>query len=89
MVARLPGTSANMNDPMTYDISSILTVEKYCPSFAISFAKDGGATIIIANPNPSSRMTTLSGIFYENYIADELRSKGIKLFYWKGKVLMI
>jgi len=27
----------------------------------------------------------LSGIFYENYVADELMAKGIKLFYWTGK----
>ena len=28
---------------------------------------------------------TLSGIFFENYVANELASHGIKLFYWKGK----
>ena len=28
---------------------------------------------------------TLSGIFFENYVANELTSKGIKLFYWCGK----
>jgi len=28
---------------------------------------------------------TLSGIFYENYIANELKSNDIPLFYWKGK----
>ena len=28
---------------------------------------------------------TLSGIFFENYVADELAAHGIKLFYWKGK----
>lgn len=28
---------------------------------------------------------TLSGVFFENFIANELISKGIKLFYWKGK----
>lgn len=28
---------------------------------------------------------TLSGIFYENYVACEIISKGMKLFYWKGK----
>lgn len=28
---------------------------------------------------------TLSGVFYENYVADELVSKGIELFYWTGK----
>ena len=28
---------------------------------------------------------TLSGIFFENYVACELRTRGIDLFYWKGK----
>lgn len=28
---------------------------------------------------------TLSGIFYENYVAVELMSLGYKLYYWKGK----
>ena len=28
---------------------------------------------------------TLSGIFFENYIANELASRGIKLYYWCGK----
>jgi len=28
---------------------------------------------------------TLSGIFYENYVADELSAKGVDLFYWTGK----
>lgn len=27
----------------------------------------------------------LSGIFFENFVANELTAKGIKLFYWKGK----
>ncbi len=28
---------------------------------------------------------TLSGIFFENYVADELSSHGFRLFFWKGK----
>lgn len=28
---------------------------------------------------------TLPGIFFENYVANELTAKGHKLFYWKGK----
>lgn len=28
---------------------------------------------------------TLSGIFFENYVANELIAKGHKLFYWRGK----
>lgn len=31
------------------------------------------------------KRNVLSGIFYENYVADELMAKGIKLFYWTGK----
>ncbi|MGN0603550.1 MAG: ATP-binding protein [Oscillospiraceae bacterium] len=33
----------------------------------------------------SERENTLSGIFFENYTANELIAKGHKLFYWKGK----
>ncbi len=33
----------------------------------------------------SKRENTLSGIFFENFIANELTAKGNKLFYWKGK----
>ena len=28
---------------------------------------------------------TLSGVFYESYVADELSAKEIPLFYWTGK----
>lgn len=31
------------------------------------------------------RENTLSGIFFENYVANELSARGHKLFYWKGK----
>lgn len=33
----------------------------------------------------SERENTLSGIFFENFIANELTAKGHKLFYWRGK----
>ena len=33
----------------------------------------------------SDRENKLSGIFFENYVADELIAKGNPLFYWKGK----
>ncbi len=33
----------------------------------------------------SERENTLSGIFFENFVADELIAKGIGLFYWRGK----
>ena len=31
------------------------------------------------------KRNTLSGVFYENYVADEFVMKGIPLFYWTGK----
>lgn len=33
----------------------------------------------------NQRENTLSGIFYENFVANELCAKGLKLYYWKGK----
>ncbi len=33
----------------------------------------------------NERENTLSGIFFENFIANELAAKGNSLFYWKGK----
>lgn len=33
----------------------------------------------------SERDNTLSGIFFENFVANELIAKGHKLFYWRGK----
>ncbi len=33
----------------------------------------------------SEKRNTLSGIFYENYVADEFMAKGIPLYYWVGK----
>lgn len=33
----------------------------------------------------NNRDNTLSGIFFENFIANELNAKGHKLFYWRGK----
>lgn len=33
----------------------------------------------------AERENTLTGIFFENFVANELIAKGHKLFYWKGK----
>lgn len=33
----------------------------------------------------TKRENTLSGIFFENFVASELTAKGHKLFYWRGK----
>lgn len=32
-----------------------------------------------------NKENTLSGIFYENFVANELVAKGIGLYYWRGK----
>ncbi len=34
--------------------------------------------------NPTIK-NTLSGVFFENYVANELEAKNIPLFFWKGK----
>ncbi|MBQ4510607.1 MAG: ATP-binding protein [Clostridia bacterium] len=46
-----------------------------------SYQSGINASVFISN----ERETTLSGIFFENFIANELIAKGHKLFYWKGK----
>lgn len=33
----------------------------------------------------SDRENTLSGIFFENFVANELIAKGLQLYYWRGK----
>lgn len=33
----------------------------------------------------NERENTLSGIFFENFVANELIAKGLPLFYWRGK----
>lgn len=33
----------------------------------------------------AERGNTLSGIFFENFVANELIAKELKLFYWRGK----
>lgn len=46
-----------------------------------SYQSGINATSFISN----ERENTLSGIFYENFVANELVAKGNKLFYWHGK----
>ncbi len=46
-----------------------------------SYQSGINATSFISN----DRENTLSGIFFENYVANELVAKGHKLYYWKGK----
>ena len=48
-----------------------------------SYQSDINATSFLSN----DRENVLSGIFYENFVANELKVKGHKLFYWKGKDL--
>lgn len=46
-----------------------------------SYQSGINAASFIAN----DRENTLSGIFYENFVANELCAKGLKLFYWREK----
>ncbi|MDY2575379.1 MAG: ATP-binding protein [Bacilli bacterium] len=46
-----------------------------------SYQSGVNASSFISN----ERENTLSGIFFENYVANELVAKGNNLFYWKGK----
>lgn len=47
----------------------------------ISYQSGINAASFISN----ERENTLSGIFFENFVANELIAKGHKLFYWRGK----
>lgn len=54
------------------------------------YLPDCGLFAIESKINPASfsvslKKNTLSGIFFENYVATELKARGIPLFYWKGK----
>ena len=53
------------------------------------FLADVGMFAYQSGINPSSFISgeanTLSGIFFENYVANELVAKGNSLFYWRGK----
>lgn len=46
-----------------------------------SYQSDINAASFLSN----DRENVLSGIFYENFVANELKVKGHSLFYWKGK----
>ena len=46
-----------------------------------SYQSDVNAASFLSN----DRENVLSGIFYENFVANELKVKGHGLFYWKGK----
>ncbi len=54
------------------------------------YLSDMGLFTYQSNVNPKNFLSTdgrntLSGIFFENYVAIELINYGYKLFYWKGK----
>lgn len=58
-------------------------------SFRVYLA-DMGMFSYQSGTNPASFLSddgrnALSGIFFENYVAEEFSSRGIPLFYWKGK----
>lgn len=46
-----------------------------------SYQSDINAASFLSN----DRENVLTGIFYENFVANELKVKGLSLFYWKGK----
>ena len=46
-----------------------------------SYQSGINAALFVSN----ERENTLSGIFFENFVASELIAKGHKLFYWRGK----
>lgn len=54
------------------------------------YLPDCGLFSIQSRINPASfaislKENTLSGIFFENFVATELKARNIPLFYWKGK----
>lgn len=54
------------------------------------YLPDCGLFAIQSKINPASfavslKENTLAGIFFENYVATELKARDIPLFYWKGK----
>ena len=52
-----------------------------CDIGMFSYQSGVNAASFISN----ERDNTLSGIFFENYVANELSANGLKLFYWRGK----
>ena len=66
---------------MVLSILSRFISFKYSGYFSLITSSKLFITSFVA-PNKEN---TLSGIFYENYVANELVSKGIGLYYWRGK----
>lgn len=66
--------------PLRSDSDSLFRV--YLPDCGL-FALESG--INLSSFNDSLEKNTLSGIFMENFFADELMARNIDLFYWKGK----
>ena len=52
-----------------------------CDVGMFAYQTDENPTTFISKDAQNS----LSGIFFENYVATEMVAKGLKLFYWKGK----
>lgn len=66
--------------PLCPDNESIFRI--YLPDCGL-FANQSG--INLASFQESLKNNTLSGVFMENYVACELKARGIPLFFWKGK----
>jgi len=76
----------------SFELKEKVTAPLICPNesnFRL-YLCDTGMFIYQSGINASTFLSkegrnTLSGIFFENYIANEMTARGLKLFYWKGK----
>ena len=73
-------TKERVTYPLQEDEESLFRV--YLPDCGL-FAFESGADFASFKDSLSSN--TLSGIVFENYVAEELVARGYPLFYWKGK----
>ena len=72
--------NGHITTPLTQDNSSLFRIFLGdIGMFTYQSGTDASAFI------SSDKRSTLSGIFFENYMACELVSAGVPLFYWKGK----
>ncbi len=73
-------TKEKVTLPLRSDSDSLFRI--YLPDCGLFTLESG---INLSSFNDSLEKSTLSGIFMENFFADELVARGMDLFYWKGK----
>lgn len=73
-------TKERVTLPLRSDSDSLFRI--YLPDCGLFTLESG---INLSSFNDSLEKNTLSGIFMENFFADELVARGMNLFYWKGK----